>query len=222
MFLQASNASTVLTATNNASGNYVLAGLCPGTYSITPTRVGFKFYPPVVPVTLQSDTNGVDFAALPGFMISRGTNGSVLLSFAATPGLTYQILASTNLVAKASTNLAYWQLIFTTNNTSTNFTLFQFTDPDATTLPRRFYRLAEFLAGPAIARTANGPVRLSFLVAPEFTYQIQASTNLMPPWTSILTTNNVSPNTVVFEFLDTEVTHFPVRFYRVARITPGS
>jgi hypothetical protein len=65
----------------------------------------------------------------------------------------------------------------------------------------------------SITGTSYGPKQLSFLALPELSYWIQASTDLK-------TWENVSTNTAnrqgVFQFIDTQATNLPMRFYRTA------
>ena len=52
------------TQTADSSGNYVFAGLAPGTYAITPSKAGFTFSPASQSVTLSNgDVTAVNFAA---------------------------------------------------------------------------------------------------------------------------------------------------------------
>jgi hypothetical protein len=62
------------------------------------------------------------------------TNSAAQFSFVAFPELTYQIWSSTNLLD--------WESILTTNNSSSEIALFQFTD-SPTTNRVRFYRLSQ-------------------------------------------------------------------------------
>jgi formylglycine-generating enzyme required for sulfatase activity len=48
-------------ATTDGSGNYMLGGLSPGTYSITPSKAGYTFSPPSRSVSVPPDATGVDF-----------------------------------------------------------------------------------------------------------------------------------------------------------------
>ena len=62
--VQAANGAGSFTATGDASGNYDLSGLCPGTYSVTPAALNFQFDPAVLSITVGPDTNGVNFAGV--------------------------------------------------------------------------------------------------------------------------------------------------------------
>jgi hypothetical protein len=198
------------TQVTDADGNYALPDLCPGFYTITPSLTGYKFAPTFIPVTLGSDTNGLNFSAFPGFAINRGTNGLMQLLFGASPAMNYRI--------EASTNLVNWETILVTNNLASTMALFQFVDADSARFPARFYRLAENLL--ILINRTGGSVRLSFAVVPECNYQIRASTNLVN-WQIIFTTNfattNLSIATGLFQFTDAGATNFPARFYQLYR-----
>jgi hypothetical protein len=55
--IQAGNQTT----NADSSGNYVLSGLCPGSYTVTPTQACRIFNPSSIPVTLGPNTAGVNF-----------------------------------------------------------------------------------------------------------------------------------------------------------------
>jgi hypothetical protein len=65
----------------------------------------------------------------------------------------------------------------------------------------------------ASARAANGAVQLAFAVAQ--TCGVQASTDLKS-WQSVFATNSISTNTPIVQYTDTNLTVFPMRFYRLA------
>jgi autotransporter-associated beta strand protein len=60
----------------------------------------------------------------------------------------------------------------------------------------------------------NGSVTLSFLGAPNYIYQVQATTNLTPPvvWTPVST--NTADGGGLWQFTDTTATNYTQRFYR--------
>ena len=122
--------NSVLTAID---GSYGFSGVPAGAISINPSLNGYKFQPSVFDLTMGADTNLPAFTTFPLLTISR-TNALVQLAAAQTPGRTYQL--------EASTNLINWIPIFTTSNVSTNTAWFHFADPYATNSVR-FYRLAE-------------------------------------------------------------------------------
>jgi hypothetical protein len=69
-----------------------------------------------------------------------------------------------------------------------------------------------------LTTSANGMAQISFAGAPNSSYLIQATTNLAPPvsWTSIST--NTSGTNGLFQFIDSDSTNFPMRFYRTATL----
>ena len=199
--------NSVLTAID---GTYAFAGVPPGAISINPSLNGYKFQPSLLDLMVGADTNLPAFTTFPLLTISR-TNAAVQLAAAQTPGRTYQL--------EASTNLINWIPIFTASNVSTNTAWFYFTDPYATNSVR-FYRLAEdVVVFPVFTMTlTNSAAQFSFVAFPELTYQIWSSTNLLD-WESILTTNNSSSDIALFQFTDSTTTS-QVRFYRLSQ-TPG-
>ena len=78
--LTAGSAST----TSDSSNNYTIAGLAPGSYTVTPTKSGCTFTPASSPVTITaSNVTGVNFSAsctAPTFSISgnAGTSGATI------------------------------------------------------------------------------------------------------------------------------------------------
>jgi hypothetical protein len=199
--------NSVLTAID---GSYAFAGVPPGSVSINPSLNGYKFQPSVLDLTIGPDTTLPAFSAFPLLTLTR-TNALVQLAAPQTPGRTYQL--------EASTNLINWIPIFTTSNVSTNTTWFYFVDPYATNSVR-FYRLAEdVVVYPVFTMTlTNSAAQFSFVAFPELTYQIWSSTNLLN-WGSILTTNNSSSDIALFQFTDSTTTN-QVRFYRLSQ-SPG-
>jgi hypothetical protein len=122
------NVALVGTAVN---GSYVLAGICPGTYSVTPSLAGYQFAPASTNVVTDGVLNvtNVNFTAT-RFQIAAITlsaNGTVQISVTNPGATTYWLEASTNLDDPSS-----WKGIFT--NTSP----FQFTDSITNSV--RFYR----------------------------------------------------------------------------------
>ncbi len=199
--------NSVLTAID---GSYAFSSVPAGSVSINPSLDGYKFQPSFLDLTIEADTDLPDFTTFPLLTISR-TNALVQLAAAQTPGRTYQL--------EASTNLINWIPIFTTSNVSTNTTWFYFTDPYATNSVR-YYRLAEnVLVSPVFTMTlTTNAVQFSLVAFPGPTYQIESSTNLLD-WVSIFTTNNSSTDLALFQFTDSPATS-RVRFYRLSR-TPG-
>jgi hypothetical protein len=54
-----------LTATSDAAGVYTITGLLTGTYTLTPTALGYTFSPPTRTVTVPPSTADADFVATP-------------------------------------------------------------------------------------------------------------------------------------------------------------
>jgi hypothetical protein len=77
-----------------------------------------------------------------------------------------------------------------------------------------------FMAFPLLAftRAANGSFQLAFAAA--FTCGVEASTNLTS-WKPVFTTNNITTNTLLLQFTDTNAADFPMRFYRVGQTFAG-
>ena len=77
-----------------------------------------------------------------------------------------------------------------------------------------------FMAFPslAFARATNGSFQLAFAAA--FSCGVQTSTNLKS-WQTVFLTNNISTNTLLLQFTDTNAPAFPRRFYRRAEIFDG-
>ena len=193
------------TNVTDASGNYILPYLCPGVYAVTASALNFQFNPATNYVTLSSaDSNGVNFAAfqvaslsgrvvqgasgLPGVKVSAGTN----ISFTGAGGYytNLNLPEGTNvLVVPSLGGYAFApsaQSLMVLSNTS----------------------LPDFMAFPslALAQTANGAFQLTF--APAFTCQVLASGDLSH-WQPVLTTNNVSTNTPLLQFTDSNAANLP-------------
>jgi hypothetical protein len=66
----------------------------------------------------------------------------------------------------------------------------------------------------SVVANGNGTIRLSFLGAPNYTYQVEAATNLSAPvvWMPIGT--NAADGGGQWQFIDTQATNYPLRFYR--------
>jgi hypothetical protein len=62
----------------------------------------------------------------------------------------------------------------------------------------------------------NGTVTLNFVGVANYTYQVDATTNLAPPvvWTTVST--NVADINGLWQFTDMQATNYPNRFYRSA------
>jgi hypothetical protein len=204
------------TNVTGSDGNYAFFYLCQGVYPVTASSPNFEFAPPTNYVTLSAaDANGVNFAAtavfslsgqvvqgtngMPGVKISVGTN----LSFTGPSGYytNYNLRGGTNVVVPSLGGYAFAPasqfLILTSNTSGLNFMAF----PSL-----------------ALARATNGWVQLAFAGA--FTCGVEASPNLVS-WQPVFTTNNISTNTLILEFIDTNAPTFPKRFYRLAETFTG-
>lgn len=62
----------------------------------------------------------------------------------------------------------------------------------------------------------NGTALISFAGVPSRTYLVQATTNLPPTATWVTIGTNTAATNGLFQFLDTQASNFPVRFYRSA------
>jgi hypothetical protein len=207
------------TNVTDASGNYAFPYLCPGLYPVTASAPNYQFNPATNYVTLSTaDSNGVNFAAigsvslsgrvvqgasgLPGVKVSAGAN----ISFTGAGGYytNLNLPESTNVLVVVPSLAGYGfapsaQSLVLSSNTS----------------------LPDFMAFPslALAQAANGAFQLTF--APAFTCQVQASTDLSH-WQPVFTTNNISTNTLLLQFTDTNAANLATRFYRVGQTFAGS
>jgi hypothetical protein len=67
------------TTTTDASGNYAVAGLAPGSHTLTPSKTGFVFSPSVLHVMVtDADASGKDFTATAVYLISGTVTGATL------------------------------------------------------------------------------------------------------------------------------------------------
>ena len=66
----------------------------------------------------------------------------------------------------------------------------------------------------SVVANGNGTILLNFLGAPDYVYQVEAATNLASPviWTPIGT--NAADGNGQWQFIDTQATNYPLRFYR--------
>jgi hypothetical protein len=206
------------TNVTDASGNYAFLYLCPGLYPVTVAAPGFQFNPATNYVTLSSvDSNGVNFAAfetaslrgrvvqgasgLPGVKVSVGTN----ISFTGAGGY------YTNLDLPESTNMV--QVV-------PSLAGYGFAPSAQSLVILSNTNLPDFMAFPslALAQLTNGAFQLTF--APAFTCQVLASTDLSH-WQPVFATNNLSTNTLLLQFTDTNAADLPTRFYRVGQTFAG-
>jgi len=204
------------TQVTDSNGNYVFSYLCQDTYPVTASSPNFQFEPATNYVTLSAaDANGVNFAAIAVFSLSgqvmQGTNGlpgvkisvGTNLSFTGPSGYytNYNLRGGTNMVVPSLGGYAFApasQFLTLTSNTSG----------------------LNFMAFPslALARATNGWVQLAFAGA--FTCGVEASPNLKS-WQPVFTTNSISTNTLLLEFIDTNAPTFPKRFYRLTETFTG-
>ncbi len=121
-------------------------------------------------------------------------------------------------VIEASSDLIHWETIWTDTIISSNFV---FTDAEATTLPRRFYRTlpleAIYYQSPLVlqAEPMQSKTEFSFTMTGTAgqVYLIQASTNLVD-WID-LTNGTLSGDTL--NFTDPDAALFDRRFYRAVK-----
>ena len=110
-------------------------------------------------------------AVPPRLQIHRGPGGSVVLSGTGQPTQTYKVLGSENLIT--------WRAIGTV--TADPLGAFEFSDPAASGLPSRMYRLLSITVTPVhlrIAAAAGGLVALSAVGPAGQTYTLQRSQDL--------------------------------------------
>ncbi|MDZ4861685.1 MAG: cohesin domain-containing protein [Candidatus Hydrogenedentes bacterium] len=137
--------------------------------------------------------------------LSRLSTGIVSFDVRGTPGRTYVIQASTNLVnwVDISTNYSAGDVI-------------AFTDVDSSKFPQRFYRavLYDGASGGrigALTRSPDGKATFEFGGITGRSYTIQASTNLVQ-WVNL---GNGTVTNGLVNFNDTNASNFPFRFYRL-------
>jgi len=102
------SAGTGYTATTDNSGNYSLAGLTPGTYTLTPTKADWVFIPPTRTVSLPPDATGQNFTMLhPPVSVTLSLSGTVnlpaSLSYVDTQGLTTTVMFPAGAVTATTT-----------------------------------------------------------------------------------------------------------------------
>ena len=204
----------------DASGYYTNLNLREGAnVLVTPSLTGYAFAPAVYDVIVANNYGSVtsltavlSVLAFPSLALTRATNGSFQLAFA----------AAFTCGVQASTNLKTWQVVFATNSLSTNTLILQLADTNGAGLPKRFYRLGEtFPALPFLTNwaMASGTASLDGVAFPIQDCQIEVSTDLKN-WTPVFT-NSFLPNAAPFQFRFSEgSSNSPGRFYRVFQ-TPG-
>jgi hypothetical protein len=80
--------------------------------------------------------------------------------------------------------------------------------------------LPDFSAFPSLAVVPSGSGVFQLAFAPGFTCQIQASSNMVN-WQTFYATNNLSTNTLLLRFTDTNYATLPARFYRLGQTLVG-
>jgi hypothetical protein len=119
------------TNVTDASGNYVLSGLCPGIYVITPLLSNYCFNSQSVTVGSAQTTNGVSFVAIPGVYRISGTLRGM------TPGPAVSVIIvganTTNLVTTASGTYAFPNLCPGTYLVTPSNACYQFYPPSSST-----------------------------------------------------------------------------------------
>jgi hypothetical protein len=176
--------------------------------AIARIRLYDKVMPPTQVASLDRATAGP--APLQFVQPMYYSNHVMYLTLQVTPNFTYAVQASTNL---ASTN---WVTI---TNVTSSTPLILISDPQAPNFVRRFYRGVASITMLTVARPAitnltrlPGP-QLSFTISgtPGASYTVEASTNLLN-WT--VRSNCTMAGNGLFQFLETNVTNPPIRFYR--------
>ena len=206
---------TNVTASN---GSYLLTNLCQGTYPVTAASANYQFLPATNTVTLSfADATNVNFAASAVFSLSgrvlQGANGlaGVTLSVGTNRSVTGPdgYYTNYNLLEGASVVVAPWLGGYAFAPASRSLTM-------ASSVSG-----LNFMAFPslALARASNGVVQLFY--TPTFTCQVQASTNLHN-WQSVFATNDVSADTLLLQFTDTDAANSPMRFYRLGETFAGA
>lgn len=196
----------------DASGYYTNRSFREGTtLTVTPSLGGYAFVPAAQSLTLTSNATGLDFMAFPSLALTRATNGSFQLAFA----------AAFTCGVESSSNLKNWQAVFATNTVSSNTLILQFTDTNGPTLSQRFYRLGANFAGlPLLTNwtAASGTASLEGIAFPIQDCQIEVSTDLKN-WTPVFT-NSLPAGSVPCQFRYSGTNNSPASFYRVFQI-PG-
>jgi fibronectin-binding autotransporter adhesin len=67
-----------------------------------------------------------------------------------------------------------------------------------------------------ISLTGGGAVQLNFSGTPDYEYLVEAATNLVPPITWTVLSNDTADTSGNFSFIDTSATNYNARFYRTA------
>ena len=198
------------TNSTGPDGSYTIFGLRAGTNVIAPSLDCYWFSPPTRGVYVESDIYGVDFNATNGFTIL----GQITIGSNGLSGVTVSAGGKSTITTNG--NYALSGLCSNTYTVSPSLHGYAFAPSAQSVTVLSNMTLPAFMAFPSLAlvQLTNGVFQLSF--TPAFTLQVQASTNLKN-WDTPFTTNNVSTNTVLLEFTDTNAANLPVRFYRVGQ-----
>ena len=146
------------------------------------------------------------------------SGGALQFGFTNTPGVSFSVLATTNL----SLPLTNWTMLGGVTEISPG--QFQFTDPQATNYPQRFYRVRSALSVGTVTTIVlanptellNGTFQFSFTNTPGASFSVLATTNLVLPlsnWTVLGAVTETSPGQ--FQFIDLQATNSQNRFYRI-------
>jgi len=191
-------------AITDANGDYVIRGLPSGTYSISASKVGYRFNGPIS-TEIPQCVSGANFSAQ--YLVS----GRVLRGGVGFPGVPIfgKQATDTNgffsLSLPGGTNVltpAYAGYSFSPRNREV------VTPPDATN--------QDFVAGwliTSVAHITDGAIRLT--VSGYGTLRIEASSDLVN-WISVYTHTNL-PIANSFTYVDSTTQGVPVRFYRVVQ-----
>ncbi|HON06494.1 MAG TPA: carboxypeptidase regulatory-like domain-containing protein, partial [Verrucomicrobiota bacterium] len=104
--IQLSDGQEVLTDTN---GQYVIAGLLPGSYTITASKMGHQFSPLGYMVSLPPDITNLNFTAYPLLMSAVITNNILVISVKAKPSCDYMIEATDSLTTSIWNSIVPFQ-----------------------------------------------------------------------------------------------------------------
>jgi hypothetical protein len=203
------------TNSTGPDGSYTISSVRAGPIIIAPSLDCYWFSPTTREFYVESDSNGVDFAATHGFTI----RGQITVGSNGLSGVT--VSAGGRSTVTTNGNYALSGLCSNTYTVSPSLHGYAFAPSAQSVVVLSNMTLPAFMAFPslAIVRVGDGAFQLAF--TPAFKLQVQASTDLKN-WDTPFTTNNVSTNTVLLQFTDTNATNLPMRFYRVGQTFAGS
>ena len=203
IIVQAGNQTT----NTDSTGNYVFSGLCPGSYTVTPSQGCRLFNPASVPVTLGPNASGINFITFSNNLsrirgqITDGANGLSNVLITATGGLTAMTDAKGNYefsslcpgtytVTPSLTNLCLNTPFLTVTLGSAQTT----NGVDFVAIPGQFQisgTLAGMPPGPNVAVSIAGPSGTNVLLTSTGAYGIS---NLCPG------TYSVTPSNACYQF----------------------